>query len=210
VPRSSRAWRSLAAIAGLGLAASLAVAACTPGSDDAAELPPLPTVPSGVSTIADPDDFLGSAPGACRGPQVRSRRVAAGLGPIVGRTPLWAGFPTLLDPERGLVTAPRDTPKTSAGWEVEMAWALEQGAPGPVEIQGVQRGGEELPLRFALLESTGQPTTSLVLDPRRVPPGPKGYRFFPARLYIPRGDCFSFEARLADGSGWRVVLGIGI
>jgi hypothetical protein len=210
VPGSSRAWRSPAAIASLGLAASLAAAACTPGSEDAAELPPLPTVASGVSTTADPDDFLGSAPGACRGPQVRSRRVAADLGPIVGRTPLWAGFPTLVDPERGLVAAPRDTPKTSAGWEVEMSWALEPGARGPVEIQGVQRGGEELPLRFALLESAEEPTTSLVLDPGRAPRGPRGYRFFPARLYIPRGDCFSFVARLADGSRWHIVLGIGI
>jgi hypothetical protein len=163
-----------------------------------------------VSTIADPDDFLGSAPGACRGPRVRSRRVASDLGPIVGRSPLWAGFPASVDAERGLVTAPRDTPKTSAGWEVEMAWALEPGAPGPVEIQGVQRGGDELPLRFALLESEQEPTTSLVLDPRRAPRGPRGYRFFPARLYIPRGDCFSFAASLPDGSTWRLVLGIGI
>lgn len=91
-----------------------------------------------------------------------------------------------------------------------MAWALEPGASGPLEIRGFQRGGEEQPLKFAPLESAAEPTTSLVLDPRRAQRGPKGYRLFPGRLYIPRGDCFSFEARLADGTSWRIVLGIGI
>ena len=171
---------------------------------------PEQTTPTGaVTTLASDQFHLGSGPAACDRAKPEVVQIDSPLGEAMGTSPVWFGIDGALpDPEGGVFYLSRDTPYTSAGWELLTVWIFDGKRQDAITVTGEDLSEERGAIRFALRGSKELPAPELVLDPASATPSGR-FREQEVLVYIERGSCFAFEA-LAGDERSRFIIGMGL
>jgi hypothetical protein len=192
-------------IASAILMAMLAAVAAGCSGEEAQET----TSTSAVTTLPSEQAHLGSGPRACGRPKPEVVPIDSPLAEALGSSPVWFAVEgALLDPEGRIFYLSRDTPHTSAGWELLTVWVFDAEQQEPVTVTGEDLSEERGAIRFAPRGSDEPPTPELVLDPNAATPAG---RFLQQEVlvYIERGSCFRIDAAAGDESG-RFIVGMGL
>jgi hypothetical protein len=193
-------------LVGLALVVALAVGGCD-GETRSPRAPargsPDPTESQTPNEASYPDVAvrLRDAPRDCPGPDVERSRPTRFYGPLIGKTPLWAGFYARLD-RRGSVHAP-DARKTPVGYRIKVLWIVGPRRRERVRVTGAQVASGE-PILFSVFGRGGEVA---VLDPDNADSISEhtAWREFPSYLFFPRAGCY--EIRMVVG--WRITFGFG-
>jgi hypothetical protein len=168
------------------------------------------TTPTGaVTTLPSEQAHLGSGPGSCRRAKPEVVPIDSPLAEAMGSSPVWFAVDgALLDPEGGVFYLSRDTPYTSAGWELLTVWVFDGKRQDAITVTGEDLSEDRGAIRFAPIGSEEPPARELVLDPASATPSG---RFLEQEVlvYIERGSCFAFEAAAGD-KRVRFIVGMGL
>jgi hypothetical protein len=164
---------------------------------------------SAVTTLPSDQAYLGSGPAACDRAKPEVVPIDSPLVEALGSSPVWFAVEgALLDPEGGVFYLSRDTPHTSAGWELSTVWVLDRKQQEPITVTGEDLSEERGAIRFALRGSDEPPARALVLDPDSATPAGR-FLEQEALVYIERGSCFRIDAAAGDQRG-RFFVGMGL
>ena len=167
------------------------------------------TSSAAVTTLPADDGYLGSGPRACDRKKPEIIPIDSPLAEALGSSPVWFAVEgALLDPDGGVFYLSRDTPNTSAGWELLTVWVFDGKQQGPIEVTGEDLSDERGAIRFGVDGAEGEPTRTLVLDPESATPNGR-YLEQEALVYIERGSCFRIDAVAGDERG-RFFVGMGL
>jgi hypothetical protein len=194
--------RTIAAVILVAMVATVA-AAC--GGGEAQQTTPT----SAVTTLPSDQAHLGSGPAACDRAKPEVVAIDSPLAEALGSSPVWFAVEgALLDPEGGVFYLSRDTPHTSAGWELSTVWVFDRKRQEPITVTGEDLSEDRGPIRFAPRGSDEPPARALVLDPTTATPAG---RFLEQEVlvYIERGSCFRIDAAAGDERG-RFIVGMGL
>ena len=135
-------------------------------------------------------------------------------GPLIGQSPLWAGFYARFDEDRDSFRA-ADAPRRRHGYRVKVLWIMDARAGDrimdPHADEPITLTGSNLktfdPVYFSF---EGPPRPFAILDPEEpgtVSENPR-WAEFPSYVFFPRAGCYEFETGTEKGP-WRLVLAIG-
>jgi hypothetical protein len=168
-----------------------------------------PPTPSASPSLPTPlvSLRLGYPPGGCRGPAPRPATVSKEFAPLVGKTPLWAGFYAELDRSERTYSA-HDAPRTEKGWRIKVLWVMKPGNHSIVRVLGTNtRTGE--PMWFAVDGEDADAVTEGVMDPATPSvEGEGGFNEFTSYVYFPRAGCYRLTAD-SDAGTWSLGFGFG-
>ena len=167
------------------------------------------TSTSAVTTLPSDQAYLGSGPAACDRAKPEVVAIDSPLAEALGSSPVWFAVEgALLDPEGGVFYLSRDTPHTSAGWELLTVWVFDRKQQEPITVTGEDLSEDRGAIQFALRGSDERPARALVLDPASAT---RATRFFEQEVlvYIERGSCFRIDAAAGDERG-RFIVGMGL
>lgn len=167
------------------------------------------TSTSAVTTLPSDEAYLGSGPTACDRAKPEVVAIDSPLAEALGSSPVWFAVEgALLDPDGGVFYLSRDTPHTSAGWELLTLWVFDRKQKEPITVTGEDLSEDRGAIRFAPRGGQKPPARTLELDPdAAIPAG----RFLEqeAVVYIERGSCFRIDAETGDDRG-RFIVGMGL
>jgi hypothetical protein len=167
-------------------------------------------IPTGTVTTLPSDQFhLGSGPAACDRAKPDVVEIDSPLAEALGSSPVWFAVDgALLDPEGGVFYLSRDTPYTSAGWELLTVWVFDGKRQDAITVTGEDLSEDRGAIQFAPRGGEEPPARELVLDPASAT---RSGRFFEQEVfvYIERGSCFRFEAEAGDERN-RFIIGMGL
>jgi hypothetical protein len=160
------------------------------------------TAPTTSPQSAAPTPLSGGTTGICGSASPRLVNLpGAGVGLVLGRSPVWAGVYADYDARRGAYRAQSDAPRTEFGTRIKVLWVVTSSTP-PVTITWGSANGHSI--SFALA-SNDTPTRVLSLDPRHplTSSGGPSYGEFPSYIYVPRSGCYTLTVRPADSGDGR-------
>ena len=196
---------SMRIIAAAILVAMLAAVAAGCSGEEAQET----TSTSAVTTLPSEQAHLGSGPRACGRPKPEVVPIDSPLAEALGSSPVWFAVEgALLDPEGRIFYLSRDTPHTSAGWELLTVWVFDRKRKEPITVTGEDLSEDRGAIRFAARGSEEAPTRELVLDPDAATPAGR-FLEHEVLVYIERGSCFRIDAT-AGGERGRFIVGMGL
>jgi hypothetical protein len=167
------------------------------------------TASSAVTTLPSDQAYLGSGPRACDRKKPEVVPIDSPLAEALGSSPVWFAVEgALLDPEGGVFYLSRETPHTSAGWELLTVWVFDAKHQEPITVTGEDLSEERGAIRFAPRGSDEAPTPELVLDPSAATPAGQ-FLQQEILVYIERGSCFRIDAAAGDEDG-RFFVGMGL
>jgi hypothetical protein len=182
---------------------ALVLAACGGGETEG------PTSSSAVTTLPSDQAYLGSGPAACDRAKPEVVPIDSPLAEALGSSPVWFAVDgALLDPEGGVFYLSRDTPHTSAGWELLTLWVFDRKGQEPITVTGEDLSDDRGAIRFASRGSDEPPARTLILDPAAATPAGR-FLEQEALVYIERGSCFRIDAAAGDERG-RFIVGMGL
>ena len=192
-------------IAAAILMAMLAAMAAACGGGEAQQT----TSTSAVTTLPSDEAYLGSGPAACDRAKPEVITIDSPLAEALGSSPVWFAVEgALLDAEGGVFYVSRDTPRTSAGWELLTVWVFDRKQQDSITITGEDLSENRGAIRFAPRDSRKAPGRTLVLDPASATPAGR-FLEQEALVYIERGSCFRIDAEAGDERG-RFFVGMGL
>jgi hypothetical protein len=150
---------------------------------------------------------LGQPPGDCGGPAPRPTTVSKEFAPLVGKTPLWAGFYAELDRSKRTYSA-HDAPRTEKGWRIKVLWVMKPGNRSIVRVRGANTATGE-PTWFAVDGEDADAVMEAVMDPATPSvEGEGGFNEFTSYVYFPRAGCYRLTAE-SDAATWSLGFGFG-
>jgi hypothetical protein len=134
---------------------------------------------------------------------------AAGVGNLVGRSPVWAGFYARPDTALGVYHLVAATKRTATGWRMKVLWVIDAKQTAAIEVQVTERRTRHL-AKIELAGRRATPVTRARIDRSDVgvEQGGTAYRQFPSYLFLPHAGCYLVEVH-AGNRGWRKIVGFG-
>jgi hypothetical protein len=161
-----------------------------------------PSLPTPVVSLR-----LGHPPGGCGGPAPRPATVSKEFAPLVGKTPLWAGFYAELDRSKRTYAA-HNAPRSEKGWRIKVLWVMKPGNRSIVRVRGTNASTGE-PMWFAVDGEDTDAVTEAVMDPATPSvEDPTGFNQFTSYVFFPRAGCYRLTAR-SDAGTWSLGFGFG-
>jgi hypothetical protein len=185
---------------------SPSVATATPSISISPTAPsPSPTSPPTlIPTLKAPP--LGAVPQTCS-PGPTPQNIFGGLGPVIGKSPIWA---TGFTGPNARILIPSYNTYTKFGWTWKILWDV-----GPHFLQQITIQGKDMqsgtPLHFQFAD-TDPIVTSLVLDPNHPTHSGAGagpnYKEWGSYIYIQKAGCYQIKATWQGGQ-WSFPFAAG-